>query len=522
MNEFVETNFLGMQQRVDAHKLPAGYSPLLINISNDKPYTWGKRPGSVILGSTLAGNGVYGMANYEANDGTNVLRISRSTNLYTYNPTTDAWTSAIAAAFPASRVEATNYLNRVYWIGSGLNLSYETGSSLTSVGTASNKIKATCIATSQNTLYVGNVTSVGGGAVSYQDRVYYSLFRGATTATDQLFEDTETLATSTRWFSVGAPIKCLYPNPDSGQLLVFTSKQCFLFDITFPNNNYGPRLLFNIGCANQRSVTTCNGWLVWMDNEARIWAWGGAGKPIPLSWDIEDDSYEEAIINKIPRSQLSSVCAGSDKNKFYFSVGPITTYGTTFSNCVIRGLATQSFDSILWSLDYYPYKFSIFANTYISDKQVLVGACTNNDAYLLNTGTNDNGTAINAIAKTRFIDFDSYYDTKTDDIILIEYRPQSAESTNLKVAYAVDGSTSYTAVSDPDAGQPLTAYGSLDMYNSSYSTKLNDLKYIFMPKGIKFRRISIEISNNQVSEDFEISSIGLRVQTIEKLNTRAT
>jgi hypothetical protein len=513
-------NLQGMIQRQDMDKIPLNYSPLLVNVSNSKPGTWGKRSGSVILGTDTGGNGVDGLIAFSKLDGTTELSVIRGTNLELYDTTTDSWTGSILASYPNSNVEGVNYRGQKYWVGAGLNLSYEDSTgTLTAVGTAGNRIKAKCMAVAQGTLFVGNVTEIGGSSVSYQNRVYYSLFDETNNIPGhQLYEDDETMTTSTRFIQLPEPVVALFSNSAIGQIIIFTARKAYTFDIRYAENGTGVISLFGVGCANQRSIGECNDWMIWMDRRGRIWSWGGAGKPENISWDIQDDTYADSLIDNISRSNLSSICFGADGNEFYFSVGNITFRGRSFTNCLIRGFLAQT-AQVLWSLYTLPYKPLIFTNTIISNKEVLVCGCSDDNVYLLNTGTNDNGTAISAYAITPFIDFGKTYKTKTNESLLIKYRPQSADNTYLYVKYATDCNFTYTSITDPDNASPVTTYGVIDMYESDYSTRLDKIKVIGFPKGLKFRSLSLEIGNDQASEDFEISGIGYMI-TAEELNIR--
>lgn len=513
------SDLMGMVQAQDADKIPANYASLLVNISLDKPGTWAKRKGSLMLDATYAGNGVDGLHNYEKNNGSDELRVIRNSLLQVYDEANDQWDASIGTGFGTDRVESCNYLRRAYHVGTGLKLSYENGSgSLTQAV----DLKASCIAASPSTLFVANITELGGSSVDYQDRVYYSLYDVTNnTPSHQFYESDETLATSTRYFTVGSPVKAIRYYDSIGLLLVWTKKRCFSFDMLYAENGTGVLPKFTVGCLNHRAVTEHNSWLFWMDNKGKIWMWGGSGQPTEISFDIHDGSHKEAIINVIDSEEFPNVCAGSDGNNVYFSVGDLTYRGITYENCLLRGFLAPS-GNVLWSVDTYPYKASIFANTEIDGKDALIMGCTDNNVYLLNASVySDNGAAIDAFFRTGFMNMGKPVNVKTPTRILAKYRPQSVTTNYLYLKYAIDGKLSYSTITDPDAGTPVTRFGKINMYESDYATNLDEVKYVKMPNEAEYRTLSIEGGNSQLNEGFEITGLGVGISGMKDLDIRA-
>lgn len=465
----------GQNNRQDMDKIPDNSGPLHTNKSHDKPGTWGKRKGSELQGTTQAGNGVQGLKTYRKSDGTKVLRAIRSRDLQTL--VSGVYTTIDNNYFTEGvKVSSTNFLNRVYHVSPSDNLSYEEGGLLTEVqDSAEAGIKAKAVITGQNTLFVGGVNEIGDVEVAYGDRVYYSRFDTPTPTHELYADDGETLSTSTRYFSVNGP----YMGSFAYQELTyhFSDSACFLFDISQVSTVSAIRKAFNIGLANPRAITECNGWMIFMDRAGRIWAYGGAGLPVPLSWDVEDDSKGEAPINKISASEIDDVCAGSVGNQFWFSVGDITFYSDSISNTVLKGLITQNLSYVMWEVSSYPVKPIIFENGVDANgKEVLYfGADGVDDVYQMNTGTNDGNTAISSFCKTKFFDFGKPIHTKMGDELLVKYRPQSGSNTYLRVRYATDGNYSYTAWSDPDG--TVTTFGDSTTQISVIHQGVNTFRY---------------------------------------------
>jgi hypothetical protein len=507
----------GMNQRQDLDKIPFNASPLLVNISLSKAGSWRKRSGTDMLSTTLAG-GVQGIVGYLPKNGANTLHTIRNGNVDTYNSGTDAYTVIDSGVFPTPiRVEGVNYLDRVYFISTLANLCYESGGTCTDVlDTLSAGIQGGTIASAQNTLYIGQING-------NENRVYYSLFDADTLQPTHVFWDTDKgetgFADSTRYFNLPGRNTALYSFGITGLVYAFTNNCCFEFDITKSQTpGATPRKVFDLGCANPRSITQCNGWMLWMDNQSKIWAWNGFGTPVPMSWDIEDDSNNESILSKVTGTMLNNVCAGADQNTFYFALGgDLVVDNRTITNACLVGLITQNLKYTLWSVYSLPVLPSIFTNIYFNNKQVLlVGTEESADVFLMNSGSNDDSPSgivpISAYALTCFFNFGDTLKHYRPTTLFIKYRPQLTNDTYLYLKYAVNSNLSYTTLSDPD--NSVNTHGVIEMYDVNAATQRDAISKVNFPTDAKCRTISIELGNNQLNESFEVSAIGFMYNLI--------
>ncbi len=506
----------GMVHRQDLNKIPDSAAVFLKNVTLTRTGNWNKRKGTDLKGATQTGVGVFGLISYNPTGGTYTLHSIRDQDADTYSSTTDVWTEIDANQFTAStRVESTNFLDRIYSITTADFLCYESGSTYTDVGAANDRLKGTDIDIAQQTLFVGGITYGNGSVQSWQNRVYYSLFNAGSDIlpSHQLWENSEgSLTASTRFFTVKGPIMGLYSYNDL--IHVFTNKDCTTFDMRYEQQGVGPQIVFSQGLANTRSICTCNGYMIFMSPDKRLWAWGGSAPLMELSWDIEDDEQGRALINAISEAEVSNIALGSLGNQFFVSVGNITFLGETINNAVIRGLVTQNLNSVMWSVDSYPVRPVIFANTRINNKEVLCfgtsAADLVEDIYQMEIGVNDGVTgtvAVDSYGRTKFLDFGMPIKSKTGDSIYIEYAPQSTQDTYLEVKYAIDGKYSYLPITDPDATTPVTNHSDIDMYSSDSATKTDAMQLVKFPAGVSFRTLSIETGNGQLNESYEVKSI---------------
>jgi len=504
----------GMMQRQDMDKIPDNMSPFLMNISLDKPGTWRKRKGSALLNSTAAGAGTLGMIDYAATDMTTKLHAYRGTTLYTYTPSTYTSIDATDITGTSKKVQSVNYLGRVYWISPEDNLRYESGSTTTQVLDNAGSpigIKGNTIAVAQRTLFVGGSPERG------RDRVYYTTFDLTTfLGTHNFGPDAATwsFATTTNFFSVETPVTAMISYGMNGLVYVFTKYSLYSFNMAYEDKATGVNKELDIGCAGPRAVTICNGILMWMDPEGRIWGWKGEGSASLMSYHIEDDSNGDAIINKISATWIPEVAAGSLGSKVYFSIGDVTLWGVSYTNCVLVGQISPDASDIQWSIYSYPLKPTIFTNAFLSGRKVLLyGNESNLDIYQMETGTNDGSTAVTSFARTAFLDFSMTFSNKENVEILVKYKPQSVQdNTNLKISTAKNGTITYSAASDPDASD-VTA-GVIDMYSAD-TVKLDDVKKILYPANNTFRTLSVELRNAQANEGMEISALGFKIEEKE-------
>ncbi len=507
-----------MNQRQDLDKIPDTYSPLLVNISVDKPGSWSTRKGTGLLATTQAGVGVQGLISYNKLDSTKVVRAVRSTDLDTYSTTTNTYTQIDAAQFTAgARISSVNFNNLVYHSSSSDFLVSESGGACSDVGAGADRLKANDICVAQNTLFASNISYANGSAQAWQNRCYYSAFdSGNNVPSSQMWNTSEgSLANSTRWFTLPGIIKgSVSYGSAPGLSYHFTDEECYSFDMGLVDNQIGPQSKFREGLVNKRAVTVCKSWMVFMNNKGSIFAWGGAGTPDQISFEIEDDSKGEAIINKIDKTWLPYVCAGSLGSKVFFSIGDIVYYNKTITNAVLVGLLLPSENGLtaLWSLYSLPVRPVIFANATFSGEEVLLfGTDDVDDVYQLGTGTSDNGTAIDAYARTKYQVPSSHLRSNDFSKLLIKYRPQTVENTYLRVKYALDGGIDFKTITDPDNN--ITRYGVVDMYHADNATKLDDIKVLSLPNEVSGRSISIEVGNNQLDEAFEVTGIGFQATT---------
>ena len=521
--KLTQTDISGMMCRMDADKIPDNKSPFLLNVELGKETNISKRNGSQLIGTNQeSASFVQGGIDFVRYDGTRDLRVVVNGNIKKYNPATSGWSNVATSVFnTSSKVQMVLFNNKVYYISPNDNMvSEDSMGNITTIGSGGNEIKGQNLTVAENALFISNINSIANSTVTQGDRCYFS-FTSTNTPSDQLWTNTtgqNTLATSTRFFTALSPIVASFSLGVSGISYHFTDSATYAFDLRFLNNLIGPQKVADFGICGPRAVTMCNGFLLWMDSNARIWAYGGVGLPVPLSYYIEDDFYGNSLISKIDKTQLSNVCAGSFNNTFYFSIGNVTYFNETVNGCIIKGLLPPHFGMMLdpsvvkWSIDNYPEQPAFFINAKINKiPMVLFGSNSTQNLYQMNLGGSyaDNNQAINMKIKTKFYSFGDFFISNKSSDIFIKYKPQTTPNTYLKTKFSTDMNLNYTTISDPLANQTATN-GVINMYDANSTTTTDAVQTLTMPSMQRFRTLSLEFSNNVINQGTEISSIATR------------
>src|ERR1035437_6701492 len=185
-------------------------------------------------------------------------------------------------------------------------------------------------------------------------------------------------------------------------VLVFKNNGMYRLDTV--NKSTDPQNIFNIGAVSQEAIVQCQG-IVYFFSGLDIRQTDGSFPQQISRAGVQD------IIDAIPQSYWSSVCAGTDGLSVYFSVGTVTlNYKQNdeqiLTNCVLKfSPRDQS-----WSVHTYANAFQFFANwtdTVGTTGQKMRGADTTGQVQTINYGTTDNTTAISYELETQDAEFGS-------------------------------------------------------------------------------------------------------------------
>lgn len=523
--------FFGMNRRLDADKIPDGFSPLAVNVDLDKIGTVRKRKGTDLLGTAgVPDSKVQSITEYVNPQGVSEVQIIRNGTIYRYDSTNDTYIQVgDGGQFPSlKQVQSVNYKGRVYYVTEDEALRWNAGDNVVTLvnnETPANQIKAACVATAQQTLFIGNVTI---NSVNYPRRFYYSYFDSDTiTETDQFWKTEETgFSDSTSFYDLqGGAIQAMIGYSARNQAYIFTDTKCYQFDITqaytAPQNAI--QEIFSIGCAGPKAVTVCDGVLYWMDKQAKMWAWRGSSSlPTELSYIIDDNGLGDSIISSIDKSaeNLKKVCVFGIGKRVYFSVGLINVDNQALNNaCVKISLSKDGLDGY-FSVDTYPNRIVCASvGTVGSIQTLLVGDSTNvlkmNSQYH-DTDTNALSTAINSYYRTKNLHFNYPFQEKKIQNIIVKYRPVDTEDTYLSLKVTTDGNTEYISISDSPSG--VTNKGVINMYSSNSIFQKQAIKKAKLTQNMTGQTIGFELGNNQIDQSYEISMFGFDKYEIQASN----
>ena len=530
LNPIYFDQFYGMDRRVDADKLGQGLSPLAVNVDLDRLGTVRKRKGQTILGQS-GGSGQVVQAVFEFVNAAGISEIYSVKNgsIYKYDKINDIFSvvNGGSAKFTTNdQVQVEQFKNRVYFSSKSGNLCYFDGTTVIDVNTKEiDKIKATCMAVAQRTLFVGNVTF---NNVTYSDRVYYSLFDTVNRVEDDKFWEAaeEGLADSTRYFMVeGGIVRNIITFSNINRVLIFSDSKCYSFDINQVATNYLNALqdVFNIGCAGEKAATVVDGVLYWMDRKGKIWAYSGnTSRPEEISYMIDDENLGASVISQIDKSDLnlSQVSAFGIGKKVYFSIGSIGLDRESLPNACIKIAASQNGFKGYFAIDTFPSRLLCGNIATINNSQFLMVG-TSENILLLNSGLNDvssdNGElAINSYYRTRSMHFSYPFANKFIDEVMVKYKPSILANNYLDMAVAVDGQVEYIPVTRPKT--EVLTHGVINTYDPKAEYLGQKTSKIKLPNELKAQTISIEFSNRQLNETFEICGFGFEKISIENLN----
>ena len=429
----------GMNQTTDNRLLENNESPLLKNVVLDKIGNWANRKGTDLLGSVTAGSDrVWGLGAYNKSDGTHTFYRVCNRDLEEFNGT-DTWTSVDADEWPASKkVNMVNFLDRIYF-GSedgATALAYSTGDTITDVtpiigghimavnksilAVGGNSIKPNVIFYSKpttDTFYdatgtcAANADVAGANTVTATTEIFETYHEGGaylynttegvmafitgwtsgtvvTTDTDTSSWDNDTIYVLASAFEQDG--KCTGICSYQEKFVSFDEDNMYTWD---PQSTWATKLP-GYGCVNERTIQEVAGNLIWVDREA-IYMYTGGGRPIDISAKIKDPVDGHGLFDLINPSNYAQLAAGSFDDKYYLSVGDLSTHSGAPASAITNAEFVFDGTSGVWTLnsrDDEPMVYSTFIDS-TGAKNLYYGEKTNLAVYKMNTGSTDDDSS---------------------------------------------------------------------------------------------------------------------------------
>lgn len=379
----------GLNQHSDPIVLNENSSPFMADVSIAREGVVSHRRGSTLLGTVSGSGGVQGSASYDKNDGTHELMMVAGGNLYKW--TGSAWSSVAAAVVStSSTVDFVNYLNRLYFIGSGATeyLSYWDGSSVTVVsGNIPGKY-----------LTAGNDRLVVGGTDANGRRNYFSAV------------GSDTITTASDYIDFDAPTTALNIFGESYPFIGADGNRLYVFD---PSSQNSRPIDKSTGCTSQSSMKSIQGHVIYLSREGIMRHSPTESFPTKISTALEDEVLGEGVFDNITGTGFGSAAGEVFRNKYYLSVGDLggTIQGEAMQDTMIVFDIKQS----AFTIHRYPANGAGASLVKWIDSdgvgQLMAGSRDNRSVYYLEQA----GVYTDENSSGEEIDVEAFYRTKSFD-----------------------------------------------------------------------------------------------------------
>ena len=275
-------------------------------------------------GSTInPGYNVLGLFSAYKTDGTQkqiaVVDGASSSDVYTFNPTTNTWTPHILSLSTGSKAEFQSFLDGFFMVNFTEATRFNNFSAWSTSTNVTNAPKAKYVQLYLTRLYLAYTVS---GGTTYPSRIYYS---DLPTGTPMTISWNITDGTG-NYFDVdtdnGDVIMGLGEN--SSRLLVFKENSLYRYD----TNTLGV-VPGSPGTTSSRSIKNLLGWTLFLHSSG-IWGYDGTSSRI-LSRQIQE------IIDGISTKNLTNACAKTSGDHYYVYLGDINNSktGLMIDKCLI-------------------------------------------------------------------------------------------------------------------------------------------------------------------------------------------
>lgn len=375
----IGSNGILMDGVVDEYLVPAGAVSYAVNVHFDKIGAVTVRKGMTAIGSQIASShNISGLFQFlDTGTGTNSQLVAVCNTALYYNAS-GTWTSKRSGLTADRKARFTNFVDLLFMVN-GVD------AMATWDGNASNSFStSTQVTSAPATYYIDNFRSRVWAAKtdSNPSRLYYSGIADASyniswTSDDSGYIDIAPLD--------GEDITGI----KKWQTALYVFKKSSVYKV-FSINETQPDPVISIGTHSQESISVAKDGMYW-HNPSGIYQMQG-GSPQEISRPVYD------IIQAIPASYYDDVSSWIDDDHVYFSIGDVSVNGTSINNCVLRWTISTK----IWTV--YSYASEIVIGASYNNGTNIVQVVGDNNGYVhtLNSGTTDNGTAINYEMETRW------------------------------------------------------------------------------------------------------------------------
>ena len=364
---------------VDEFFMPVGAVNWAVNGHFDRIGAFTVRSGLTILGAQIVDNfAIKGLHQaLDTGSGTND-RLIAVANTTWYALVSGVWTAKRTGLTANSKTRFTNFVDLVFGVnGVEAMQSWDMGAG---------NFSTTNVTSAPVAKYIDNFRSRvwAAATTALPSRLYYSSIADINAAI--------TWNLTTQYIDVA---------PGDGEDItgikkfgsaIYVFKNSFIYRI-FSINQSEPDPQISTGTYSQESITVAKDGMYWHHPSGIYRLRKGETNPTEISRPIYD------IIKNITLANYSEVASWNDDDHVYFHVGNVTLYGITLTNCVIRWTVSTE----TWTV--YKYSVPLVVGNAYNDGTTIGRVVGDDDGniYTFDSGTTDNGAAINYELETRWL-----------------------------------------------------------------------------------------------------------------------
>lgn len=368
-----------MENVVDESLMPVGAVNWAKNLHFDRIGATSVRDGITLLGTQIVDNhGIKGLHQFLDTGTGSDDKLLAVCNTSVYALSSGTWNAKRTGLTADTKARFTNFVDLVFMVnGVEAMQSWDGGAGNFSTTNVADAPIATYIDNFRSRVWIAKTSS-------FPSRLFYSSVASIT--------GTITWNVTTQYIDVA---------PGDGEDItgikkfgtgLYVFKNSAVYRI-FSINQSEPDPQISVGTYSQESVTVAKDGMYWHHPSGIYRLRKGETNPVEISRPIYD------IIKNVTRANYSEVAAWNDDDHVYFSVGNVSVYGITVSNCVLRWTISTE----IWTI--YSYAQNLIVGNIYDNSSTIDRVVGDDDGniYTFNSGNTDNGVAINYELETRWL-----------------------------------------------------------------------------------------------------------------------
>lgn len=366
-----------MEGAVDEFLMPSGALSYAINVHFDRIGSPTLRPGITLIGSQIvSGHIIVGLHQFlDTGTGTND-RLIAVANTTAYALVSGVWTAKRTGLTADTKARFTNFIDYAFMVnGAEAMNSWDGGAGNFGTTNCTSAPTAAFIDNFRTRVWAARTSS-------NPSRIFYSSIAAS--------GGTITW-TSTDWIDVA---------PGDGEDITGIKNFGRAMHVFKPNRVYRifsinesePDPQIFVGTYSQESVSVAKDGMYWHHPSGIYRLRRGDSNPTEISRPVYD------IIKNVSRAYYDDVSSWTDDDHVFMSVGDVTVNGNTINNCVLRWTISTE----VWTVYSYAHELVVGASYDTGSAITRAVGDTDGNVFTVDSGSTDNGTAINVELETRW------------------------------------------------------------------------------------------------------------------------